>query len=464
MRIGLVVDHPRRDLEGLVLLARALLARAQAPVLVPMYQQAVDQALLDLDAIVVNYYRPNNAASLRRWRADGLVTFVLDTEGGVLSEGGHDSPEAFAAGLKALNAADGVDGYLFWGDRLARTVAASGALPQERIAATGCPRFDLCAEPWRRRLGARREDYVLINTNFSLINPAQSRGVEAEKATMIAAGWGGDYVRTLIDDAQAVFTAYLACLEQLTAALPECRFRLRPHPFEEKSLYIRRFALRDNVEVNGEGSVAMAIHHAACVLHLNCGSAIETAMLDRLPIQLEFLNTPLQRRHAPLPGRVSRRVNSPRELVDLLARRDGLEEGYDRAAAARELAPYFGPLDGRAGERVADFILRRLGQLPRRRRTSPLGRTLLAQRGLRSMQAVQGALGSLVGTAALARLREGLAPARRGKRLKVEEIVSLVRQLALCEAKPPAHVRRARHPLSGLPLESVVIERPGVLP
>jgi hypothetical protein len=80
------------------------------------------------------------------------------------------------------------------------------------------------------------------------------------------------------------------------------------------------------------------------------------------------------------------------------------------------------------------------------------------------MQAVQGALGSLVGTAALARLREGLAPARRGKRLKVEEIVSLVRQLALCEAKPPAHVRRARHPLSGLPLESVVIERPGVLP
>ena len=459
MRIGLVVDHPRRDLEGLVLLARALLARAQAPVLVPMYQQAVDQALLDLDAIVVNYYRPNNAASLRRWRSAGLVTFVLDTEGGVLSEAGHDSPEAFATGLKALDAAYGVDGYLFWGDRLARAVAASGALPQERIAATGCPRFDLCAEPWRRRLGARREDYVLINTNFSLINPAQSRGVEAERATMIAAGWGDDYVRALIDDAQAVFAAYLACLEELTAALSERRFRLRPHPFEEQSLYVRRFAKRANVEVNGGGSVAMAIHHAACVIHLNCGSAIETAMLDRLPIQLEFLNTPLQRRHAPLPGRVSRRVNSPRELAELLARREGLAEGYDRAGAARELAPYFGALDGRAGERAADFILKRLGQLPRRRRAFLLPRTLLAQRGARSVQAVQGAFGSLFGTAALARLREVLAPARRAKRLKVEAIAALVRELALCVAEEPAHVRRARHPLSGLPLESVVIER-----
>jgi hypothetical protein len=186
-------------------------------------------------------------------------------------------------------------------------------------------------------------------------------------------------------------------------------------------------------------------------------------MLDRLPIQLEFLNTPLQRRHAPLPGRVSLRVNSAGELADLLARREGLQEGYDRAGAARELAPYFGALDGRAGERAADFILERLGQLPRRRRASPLGRALLAQRGARSVQAVQGALGSLFGTAALARLRELLAPARRGKRLKVEDIAALVRQLALCAADPPAHVRRARHPLSGLPLESVVIERPGAV-
>src|SRR6516162_3041047 len=90
VRIGLVVDHPRRDLDGLVLLALALLARGARPVLVPMYQQGLEQALLRLDAIVVNYYRPNNAQILRRWRAEHLATFVLDTEGGVLSEAGHD--------------------------------------------------------------------------------------------------------------------------------------------------------------------------------------------------------------------------------------------------------------------------------------------------------------------------------------------------------------------------------------
>src|SRR6516165_918795 len=176
MRIGLVVDHPHRDLEGSVLLARRLVARGGEPVLVPMYQQGIEQALLGLDAIVVNYYRPNTASALRRWRADGLATFVLDTEGGVLSESGHDSPPAFASALARLHVADGVDGYLFWGEKLARAVRDIGALPAERIAVTGCPRFDLCAEPWRRRLGPRGADYVLINTNFSLINPAQARG------------------------------------------------------------------------------------------------------------------------------------------------------------------------------------------------------------------------------------------------------------------------------------------------
>ena len=79
------------------------------------------------------------------------------------------------------------------------------------------------------------------------------------------------------------------------------------------------------------------------------------------------------------------------------------------------------------------------------------------------MQAAQGALGSLFGTAVLARLREVLAPARRSKRLKVEDIAALARQLALCAGEEPATVRRARHPLSGLPLESVVIERPGAI-
>ena len=459
MRIGLVVDHPHRDLEGSVLLARRLVARGGEPVLVPMYQQGIEQALLGLDAIVVNYYRPNTASALRRWRADGLATFVLDTEGGVLSESGHDSPPAFASALARLHVADGVDGYLFWGEKLARAVRDIGALPAERIAVTGCPRFDLCAEPWRRRLGPRGADYVLINTNFSLINPAQARGPGAEIATMIAGGWGKGYVVALVADMRGVFGGYLACLERIFAAFPRQRFRVRPHPFEDRSSYLERFARYGNVEVNGEGNVAAALRKATSVLHLNCGSAIEAALLDCTPVQLEFLNTPLQRAHAPLPARISRGVATIDELASVLERPERLTEGFDIAAAVRrELAPYFGPLDGRAADRAAEFIMTRLASLSRRRRTA----SVFAGGGTRPGQVLQAALGAALGSAAVARLREAMQPARRAKRLKAKRISALLAEFAACEPQAAGQAlptaRRARHRLSGLPLESILVE------
>jgi len=42
VRIGLVVDHPKRDLAGSVLLAYQLARRSASVVIVPMYEQAVD--------------------------------------------------------------------------------------------------------------------------------------------------------------------------------------------------------------------------------------------------------------------------------------------------------------------------------------------------------------------------------------------------------------------------------------
>lgn len=459
-RVGLVVDHPRRDLEGLVHLARALQSRGLQPALIPMYQQGIDQALLALDAIVVNYFRPNNATALREWRADGLSTFVLDTEGGILSESGHDSPRAFAAALAELNAAESVDGYLFWGARLADAVRESGALPADRIAVTGCPRFDLCAEPWRRRLGERSDEYVLINTNFSLINPAQTSGMEREAAVMVESGWGPDYVRRLVADLRAVFRKYLDSLDALIAALPDQRFRIRPHPFEDHAIYIDRFSKRHNVEVNGNGSVATAAQRAACVLHLNCGSAIEAVMLERVPVQLEFLNTDIQRAHAPLPGRVSAHATSLQDLIDLLRRRDLVAERFDLAATVRrELQPFFGPSGGGAAEKTADFIAARLQQIRTQSRTFSLRLALGSGRQHADAgQYLQGLIGTVLGTAVAARLREIIHPARRSKRFRACSVDAILRELAACAPGVPVTARQARHALTGLPLESVLVE------
>ena len=94
--IGLVVDNPKRDLDGLVLLSRQLAARGISSALVPMYQQGIEIPLLDVNAVVLNYARPNNRALIESYKAMGLSVFVLDTEGGVLSSAGLDSPDNWA--------------------------------------------------------------------------------------------------------------------------------------------------------------------------------------------------------------------------------------------------------------------------------------------------------------------------------------------------------------------------------
>ena len=51
------------------------------------------------------------------------------------------------------------------------------------------------------------------------------------------------------------------------------------------------------------------------IIHLNCGTAVEAVLLGKLPVQLEYLNTPATAGHALLPARVSRAAMSFDELL-----------------------------------------------------------------------------------------------------------------------------------------------------
>src|SRR3954468_23286725 len=142
MRVGLVVDHPKRDLPGAVMLGYQLARRGASVVLVPMYEQAVDVPRLGLDALVVNYARPVNLDLMRSFAKAGLALYVLDTEGGVLAEKGGNSPPAMAAYVRGSGYADILSGYFFWGDRLHAAFNDNQAMQPGRLHLTGCPRFD----------------------------------------------------------------------------------------------------------------------------------------------------------------------------------------------------------------------------------------------------------------------------------------------------------------------------------
>jgi surface carbohydrate biosynthesis protein len=458
MRVALVVDSPKRDLDGLALVAYHLARQGVEGVLVPMYQQGYDVPLLAPDAIVVNYARQNNRDLLATYRALGIRVVVLDTEGGVLSESGLDAPPNWARQIRQSGLASLLDGYFFWGAAVREAFAAESGIPSNRLHVTGCPRYDFCAAPWRRLLDFPDRGYVLVNTNFSAINPRFTRSSSEEKAIFRQLGWSREYVDRLFAEYESVFPRFLEAIECLAKAQPGTRIRVRPHPFEDERTYLRRLDGMRNLVVDGSGSVLPAIANASCVVHLNCGTAVESLMLGTPAISLEFLNNDTLRSHASLPARISLHASSPDELVAMVsapallraryeARRDGL--------IAEHLEPWFYRLDGRAAERVADATLAVVAGA--RRPHGSIRAAILGGQGLSPGRLVAGALSQLLGTRTVARLQELRVPARRAKAVVKTRVSRTIEAIAALHGSQCPAVRHARHPWSGAPLASIAV-------
>jgi surface carbohydrate biosynthesis protein len=356
VRICLIVDNPLRDLDGLVLLGWQL-ARAGADVfLVPMYEQGSDIPALQPDVVVANYVRPNNRPQLRLYRARGARIVVLDTEG----TAGRTMDE-FARLVARMHCAELVDAYLLWGDAQRDAFVRGGVLPAERIVVTGCPRYDFCAHPWRALMQPPADvapGFVLVNTNFPIVNPRFSQGSEAEVAAAVAVGFEPDHVNRYLEAARTACAAVRDTIEKLAREFPDTQIVVRPHPFENAAAYSSLGAT--NVVVRQVGTSLEWLNAASLLVHMNCSTSIEAVMLGCEPVSTEWLNGETLRL-ASFTG-ISRVCSSFDELVscvrDVRAGR-GLPADPALAERRRELIEsLYHAADGKAGERACAAILR----------------------------------------------------------------------------------------------------------
>jgi hypothetical protein len=277
---------------------------------------------------------------------------------------------------------------------------------------------------------------------------------------MTRAGWDGAYVDRFITDLTQVFANYLVEIGRLAAARPDRAILVRPHPFESEEVYRSALAQHPNVVVDGTGSVLDMIQNAAAVIHLNCGTAVEAVLLDKLPVQLEYLNTPATAGHALLPARVSRAVASFDELLDVIDRIDEETTKFDFAAVhAANIEAFFHRNDGAAADRVSDVLLGLKGQ---GQVFVSLASALRGSRPNPSLgQVAKGAASLAFGSAATEKFRTWFSPARRDKRIAPAEVGSLLQRIALHDRKDPSlfTAKRARCTATGLPLASIVVEQ-----
>jgi surface carbohydrate biosynthesis protein len=386
--VCLIVDNPLRDLEGLVLLGRELATRGAKVTLVPMYEQGFDVPALQPDLVLLNYTRPNNADLIRRYKRAGILVGVLDTEG----IGGNNADE-FAKLVKNAGSPDLLDLYCVWGQAQRDAFLKHGTVPAHILHATGCPRYDFCAGPWRAALSKPSvgADYVLLNTNFPTVNPRFSKGPDDEVETIVNAGYSRDYANQVVIEARHAYQSMLKMSMKLAEHFPDVHFVLRPHPFENIKSY-DALAAYPNFEVRQEGTSIEWINRARLLIHQNCSTAIEATMLNVEPLSMEWFNTPSLRVQAA--AQVSRPVASETDLIALV--KEGLESRLP--SVAEETAQFrrqiisdlFTAVDGASSIRVADVVLDTIAKARGKVRSGAVPRPSLRGRAVAMARATLG--------------------------------------------------------------------------
>jgi surface carbohydrate biosynthesis protein len=463
MRIGVVVDHPKRDLAGCVRIAYEVARLRHEAILLPHYEQGLEAPLLGLDAVLLNNARPHYLALAEGYRATGTALCVLDTEGGVLGEKGFNAPARIAQRFRKSNIGRLVDLYLFWGERLRDAFAEYSGLPAERLHITGCPRYDICHAVWRKTLAYPRRDFVLINTNFNAVNPLFASGKHADRQPLRGQGVTDAEIESRYRAARAVFDRLVPELVSLAQRAPERSFVLRPHPFERCESYREAFASRPNVVVDDAGDVMAVLSVAQCMLHVNCGTSVEATFLGVLPIAVEFANNDAARGLNPLPARISHTVRSADELDEALRRSGEISRSHPFEANYRaHIYPWFYENDGQAGARVARALIELAGSRRSRSRKSLALSLMSGQKPPRAQQIAQGALTQVLGSRATRALREALDPGRRHKRFDVEQVQGLLDRMAHADLEPVrADAGGLRNPYGGHGLLSVRVAPAG---
>lgn len=362
-RVCLVVDHPLRDLEGLVLLGMQLSRQGAEVFLVPMYQLN-EVFLLRPDLVLVNYVRPVNAYFIRACNNSGIRVGVLDTEGGVLKD-----VEQFAQSVCAASEELDIDLYCTWGEKQYSALSSCRNLKNSVMVETGCPRYDFTAAPWNRALPdipVGLDRFILVNTNFPLIGPRFQSGSKEQKELANSGRYTESQIQDLVKQSTYARGELVRAVQDIAGRMPDAAFVLRPHPFENRDFYVQAFSGQANVHVIQSGGVLPWIKRAVAVVHHNCATAIESFMMGREPIHMAWIDTPMIEQPASVS--VSLHVASLEHLESLLRE---LWRGRSITIPSATLdkrkqviRDWFHANDGNAAMRVTHAIVRYLESVP----------------------------------------------------------------------------------------------------
>jgi len=259
-----------------------------------------------------------------------------------------------------------VDDFFAWGADDADALRGFPDWPSTSIHVTGNPRIDMMRPELRGYFdedvaALRRQygDFVLVNTNFGLVNHYVER---MSGALPLPPGPHGpedlEVARSLVSRRRELFGQFREMVENLAASRPKLTIVVRPHPVENPTVWKQIAARHANVHALNEGNVLPWLLASKLLIQNGCTTGVEAFVLGVPSIAYQLAVS--ERFDADLPNALSERIFDLDQLqaqIDAVLDGGALPETEDRSERARRhLASLEGPL---ASDRIVDVLANR---------------------------------------------------------------------------------------------------------
>ena len=288
----------------------------------------------------------------------------------------HPPPDTYFTLRLSPTTIRNVSHVFAWGQENVDLLRQYPELPANMpIHITGNPRGDILRPEMRpyfdtevERLRNLYGDFILINTNFTDVNPfipniglflpAKGPGGKP-RLGQAGIGMSRQFAEGLWDHKQAILEDFQQLIPALEKAFPDLTIIVRPHPSENFKIYNDLAAQCERVKVTNEGNVIPWLLAAKTMVHNGCTTGLEAYVLGVPAISyLATFNEYYDYEFQGLPTKLSHQCFSfeelKRTLTQILAGELDVAEGEERKAL---IDYYLAAQNGRlACERIVDVL------------------------------------------------------------------------------------------------------------
>lgn len=349
--VALPIENKVREFDGKLWLGLNFVEKDYNIVLGPSYEIKSTIDLIKPDVYFAKDTGDGNIPFFKKLKESGITVCGISPESAVNSEIKHYAQQR----AEVMNI---FDAYFSWGEEPAEAVNSQYHDTDINLKTTGNPRFDLLTKPLRDiysdggdKIQTDYGDYILVNTNFGMGNPT-----DREKLFELIRRHHPDrdpyheenvYSRILYSFFELIF--------YLLSSDIGCKIILRPHPGEDHSTYRKAFSHIDNVHVRHEGDVRSWIYGSDGVIHYDCTTGIEAALMGTPVLSYQPLSD--QPSDQVLSQIVSQTATTRQEVKEWIVESVASEAEYtmnsDQESAVRQ---YFPNMDRLAAPLVCEAI------------------------------------------------------------------------------------------------------------